>query len=213
MDLLIKICGMRDSESIRQVGLLEADFMGFIFYSKSPRYVDDSVELIISNMPPSIKKTGVFVNESEDMIMQIVKKHELHAVQLHGNESANLCKSLKDKGLVVIKAFSIFSKDDFKQTQAYERMVDYFLFDTKTPNYGGSGLQFDWNTLEAYVGVTPFFLSGGIGADDMGAIARIKHPKFTGVDLNSKFETSPGIKDYDLLNSFITKIRNHESHS
>ena len=120
---------------------------------------------------------------------------------------------MKDKGLTVLKAFSIFSKDDFKQTHAYEGLVDYFLFDTKTPNYGGSGQQFDWNTLKAYEGATPFFLSGGIGAHDFKAISRITHPQFAGVDLNSKFETSPGIKDYDLLNSFITKIRNYEPHS
>ncbi len=204
---------MRDSENIRQVGLLKPDYMGFIFYPQSPRYVGVPEGLVESNMPPSIKKTGVFVNESEDKIMQIVKKYELHAVQLHGNESAFLCKSLKAKGLVVFKAFSIFSKDDFKQTADYDGWVDYFLFDTKTPNYGGSGQQFDWSTLEAYSGATPFFLSGGIGVDDVLAIQRITHPEFAGVDLNSRFETSPGIKDYDLLNSFIEKIKNHEPHS
>lgn len=206
MNVLIKICGMRDADNICEVLTLTPDFMGFIFYSKSPRYVTSPEALKQIRFGQNTKKTGVFVNASEEYIMQKVELYDLQAVQLHGEETVELCSSLKNKGLIVLKAFQIHSAEDFKNAARYNRQVDYFLFDTKTASYGGSGSKFDWSLLYAYLGDMPFFLSGGIGPDDALAIQGINHPLFRGVDLNSRFETAPTIKDYELLQQFIKQL-------
>jgi phosphoribosylanthranilate isomerase len=207
MDLLIKICGMRDAVNIREVLMLKPDLMGFIFYPGSPRYVASPEALSNIEFHPDIKKTGVFVNASADEIMQKVNSYDLQAVQLHGNESVSICKTWKNNGLIVLKAFQLHSADDFLRTSDYNKQVDYFLFDTKTTSYGGSGLKFDWSLLDVYRGDTPFFLSGGIDQDDAEAINKIRHPLFKGVDLNSRFETAPAIKDYKKLQQFINQLR------
>lgn len=213
MSLLVKICGMRDPGNIRDILTLNPDFMGFIFYSKSPRFVNNYSEINDIEFPDNLIKTGVFVNETPETIMQIVKIYHLQAVQLHGNESPEVCKLLKNNGLKVIKAFSIAVSDDFNQTSDYEGFADYFLFDTKTPAYGGSGERFNWQLLNYYQGNTLFFLSGGICVDDATAIKSINHPLLLGVDLNSRFEITPAIKNKTLLKQFIQNSQTDEQNS
>ncbi|MDD2284292.1 MAG: phosphoribosylanthranilate isomerase [Paludibacter sp.] len=210
MDILIKICGMRDPDNIREVLTLNPDFIGFIFYPKSPRYVASPETLNNIRFGQKTQKTGVFVNASLEEIMQKVKLYDLQAVQLHGEEPVSLCCSLKNRGLMVLKAFQIHSEEDFNSTSVYNHQVDYFLFDAKTISYGGSGSKFDWSLLDAYQGDTPFFLSGGIASDDLDAIKKIRHPGFRGIDLNSRFETAPAIKNYMLLQQFIKQLKQNE---
>lgn len=206
MNVLIKVCGMREPDNIRDILTLYPDFLGLIFYPKSSRYVTSPTIINNIRFGQNIKKTGVFVNATEDEIMQKVKLYELQAVQLHGEESVVLCRSLRNKGVLVLKAFQIYAAEDFEDTLLYNDQVDYFLFDTKTASYGGSGSKFDWSLLDAYHGNTPFFLSGGIGPDDVQAIQKINHPLFRGVDLNSRFEIAPAIKSYKLLQQFIKQL-------
>ena len=207
MSLLIKICGMKFPENIRQIAFLQPDMIGFIFYAKSPRFVNSPKDLTQLFIPPSIKKMGVFVNETKETMMQKVKIYQLQGVQLHGDESPGLCLAMKQQNLKVIKAFSIASADDIKRCALYEGFVDYFLFDTKTSGHGGSGEKFDWEIINAYRGLTPFILSGGISPEDAEAILALKHVRFAGIDLNSRFEVSPGLKDDELLKVFVQKIR------
>lgn len=204
----VKICGMKFPENIRSIADLQPDFMGFIFYPKSPRYAESLDVDILNSLPKSIKKIGVFVNEELENILTIVFKYNLDGVQLHGSENVEICRKLKDTGLLVLKAFPIADAYNFNVTKTYEGTCDYFLFDTKTEAYGGSGVKFDWSILNDYKGETPFLLSGGIATDDAEAILKIEHPKFAGIDLNSKFEVSPGLKNVELLDVFIKQLRN-----
>lgn len=204
---VIKICGMKFPENITTVAALHPDFMGFIFYPKSPRYAEPLDIETLNSLPKSIKKIGVFVNEDMENILTIAHKYNLDGVQLHGTELESMCAELHKAGYIVIKAFPIAEAYNFKVTKKYEGTCDYFLFDTKTEAYGGSGVKFNWGMLDEYTGDTPFLLSGGIAADDAEAILKIEHPQFAGVDLNSKFEISPGLKDVELLKQFITTIK------
>ena len=202
----IKICGMKYSENIRAVAELKPDFMGFIFYPKSPRYAEPLDIATLNAIPPTIKKIGVFVNENLENILTICYKYKLDGVQLHGTELVEMCNELKKVGYIVIKAFPVAKAYNFKVTKAYEGVCDYYLFDTKTDAYGGSGVKFNWGILDEYVGETPFLLSGGIAADDAEAILKIEHPKFAGIDLNSKFEVKPGLKNITLLEEFLNQL-------
>lgn len=202
----VKICGMKFPENIRAVAALKPDFMGFIFYPKSPRYAEPLDSDTLNSLPSSIKKIGVFVNEDIERILTLVFKYKLNGVQLHGTENVETCRKLKETGLIVIKAFPIAEAYNFKVISTYEEVCDYFLFDTKTDAYGGSGVKFDWSILDEYQGKTPFLLSGGIAPDDAEAILKIVHPKFAGIDLNSKFEVSPGLKNVELLREFSPKM-------
>ncbi len=201
--MIIKVCGMRDEANILDVSALDIDWMGFIFYPKSPRYISDDKDNIRNCR---VKKVGVFVNAAQEQIMEIADGYKLDYIQLHGNESPDFCHTLQKRGFNLIKAFSIANKDDIKQTETYNGRVDYFLFDTKCDSYGGSGKSFDWKVLEAYNGDTPFLLSGGINMNSVEHILDFKHPLFRGIDLNSGFETQPGLKDVMKLNSFINRI-------
>jgi Phosphoribosylanthranilate isomerase len=205
--LLIKVCGMRDAKNVRDVENLDVDFLGFIFYSGSSRYVgDDSGSLeVIRKCVKS--KVGVFVNEPFDYISDKAELCKLDYLQLHGNETPDLCRELQRLGYSVIKAFSIASADDFKSTENYSGCCDYFLFDTKCVGYGGSGQRFDWLLLNEYHGAKPFLLSGGLTPDSFGDLNRLEHPMFAGIDLNSGFEVSPAMKDIDKLRIFIDQIR------
>lgn len=203
--MLIKVCGMREPENIRAVAALPVDWMGFIFYPKSPRFIapDEADVETIRRCPR--KKVGVFVNAPLEQMLEIVGRLGLDYLQLHGSESPDTCYALQKRGLVVIKAFSIATEEDLKAVEAYEGRTDYFLFDTKTPAYGGSGKQFDWKVLHAYTGQTPFLLSGGLHAGSAEALLAFHHPRLAGIDLNSGFETSPAQKDVRLLTAFITE--------
>ncbi len=194
----IKICGLKDPENISAVVALNPDYMGFIFYGDSPRFVGDLSLDALELIPSHINKTVVFVNENANTISSIIDQYDFDFVQLHGNETPAFCKSLRDKA-IVIKAFGIDNDFDFKQLDKYKNKVDLFLFDTKTKTHGGSGIAFDWNMLDKYEMEIPFFLSGGLSLENIEAVKSIYHPQFYGVDLNSKFELSPGVKDIEKL--------------
>ncbi|MBS1528298.1 MAG: phosphoribosylanthranilate isomerase [Bacteroidetes bacterium] len=189
----IKVCGMKDPGNISAVAALQPDYMGFIFYPQSPRFV---TELDIIEIP--VIKTGVFVNENVGKVKKLAGKYQLDAIQLHGNESPDYCEVFKDK-VIVIKAFGVDETFDFEMLVPYAGKVDYFLFDTKTGTHGGSGLTFDWSLLNKYQLDVPFFLSGGLSPENIHEVKTIGHPQFYGVDLNSKFEVEPGLKDVDKL--------------
>jgi len=205
--LKIKVCGMKFPGNIQAVANLKPDMMGFIFYPKSPRYAEPVDVSVLNAIPSNIKKIGVFVNESQENILTIAYKYNLDGIQLHGTELVEMCTELKSAGYRVIKAFPIAEAYNFKVTKMYEGVCDYFLFDTQTNAYGGSGIKFNWNMLDEYIGETPFLLSGGIADDDAEDILKIEHPKFTGVDLNSKFEISPGLKNIELLRNFLNELK------
>ena len=202
----IKICGMKIPENIHAIAGLNPDFMGFIFYSKSPRYAEPLDVEVLKSLPKRILKIGVFVNSSLEDILTVVKKYSLNGVQLHGTESEDICYTLRMAGLLIFKAFPVAEVSDFDATDRYEGTCDFFLFDTKTKEYGGSGVKFDWRMLESYKGETAFLLSGGISVDDADAIRAINHPKLSGIDLNSQFEVSPGEKNVELLKGFLKEI-------
>lgn len=198
---------MKDPENIREVVALQPDYMGFIFYSKSPRFVGELDPEIIKQIPESICKVGVFVNENAFNIFRIVQTYGLNAVQLHGKENPATCRILRRKRLKVIKVLSISDADDLLVAEDYQKCCDYLLFDTKTPLHGGSGQQYDWNILNNYTGRVPFFLSGGIGPEDAKRIKDFEHPKLQAIDINSRFETEPGTKDVKTLETFLNKLR------
>lgn len=193
---------MRDQGNIHAVQQLGADMIGLIFWDKSPRFVTHPV---IATLP----KVGVFVDESPQRIAAITLQHNLSAVQLHGNEDAGYIvelRSLLPENTQIIKALSIKEADDVKRWRTYEGFADMLLFDTKCTCVGGSGKQFDWNVLDCYDGTIPFLLSGGIGPDDAAHIAEFQHPLFAGIDLNSRFETEPGMKDIKKLENFLRQL-------
>ena len=199
--MIVKVCGMRDAENIRAVEALGIDMMGFIFWPKSSRYVSERP----AYLPTSCQRVGVFVDESIDKVMQYAAAFQLEVIQLHGEESPEYVSRLK--GLKVIKAFNIATADDLKQVKLYEGLADCFLFDAKGRSVGGNGTQFDWDVLQGYTGKTPFLLSGGIGPDDAGRVTDFEHPRCIGIDLNSRFETAPGLKDVDKLKAFLEKVK------
>jgi len=208
MSPVVKICGMRESENIMAVAELKPDILGFIFYQQSPRYAGELLNPeILSDLPPYIRKAGVFVNAGFNEITETVEKFSLDIVQLHGDEQPELCRRLKDTGLQVIKVFN--KKDDagFTICTDFIACTDYFLFDTKTENYGGSGQKFGWNTLDRYDSGHFFFLSGGISPMDIDNIMGITNPFLYGIDLNSRFEIKPGLKDIEKLKIFINELR------
>ena len=201
--MIVKVCGMRDAENIRKVEALGVDWMGFVFHRTSPRFVGELPDYL----PQRAKRVGVFVDETEEQIMETVQLFRLDMVQLHGHETPDFCNRIRSKGLKVIKAINVQNTFSTDEVSFYERACDYFLFDTKTPLPGGSGQKFDWSSLSAYRGTTPFLLSGGISPDDADRVEAFVHERCIGIDLNSRFETSPAYKDIRLLQSFIDKIK------
>lgn len=203
----LKICGMKYPDNILEVGSLLPDYMGFIFWDKSARYFDG----VLPALPQSIKKTGVFVNASKEEIVAKVLKYDLQAVQLHGEESIDFCQELKNslaENSEIIKVFSVDSEFDFNQLEPFETVCDYFLFDTKGKLPGGNGTTFDWKVLEQYPSQKPFFLSGGIGWDEIDLVKQILKTDLPiyAIDVNSKFEIEAGLKDKEKLDRFKQKI-------
>jgi phosphoribosylanthranilate isomerase len=208
-ELKIKVCGMRDPENISGVAAALPDFLGFIFYPKSARFVGDDFSLEqLKAIPEAIQKVGVFVNELPEKVIAICKRLDLQVAQLHGSESPEYCRQIKASGLTVFKAFSVDDSFDFGQLSGYTDVCDYFLFDTKGYLPGGTGRKFNWELLKNYNGSVPFFLSGGIGPDDLDAIRNFEHPRWRGLDVNSGFEIAPALKDVDKVQQFIREIRN-----
>ncbi len=196
--LKLKVCGMRNPDNIESLIALKPDFMGFIFYPKSPRYVNKIDENFIMDFPISIHKVGVFVNEKLEKILELAEKYGLEYIQLHGNENLSFANSLKAEGLKIIKSFHI-TKFIPPFAKNYEGIADYFLLDTASINYGGSGRHFDWNILKNYDLEVPFFLSGGVQLEDIPTIKLMKIEKLTGIDVNSRFEIEPGLKDLEKI--------------
>ena len=205
----IKICGMRETGNITAAAELMPDIMGFIFYSGSGRFAGEMLNPeIVANLPAGIRKTGVFVDADFNEIRDTVAKYSLNVVQLHGDEPPELCRLIKDTGIQVIKAFNIGENMSFSFCTDYFACTDYFLFDTMTKHHGGSGQKFDWKLLDRYEAGPPFILSGGISPTDIDNIAGISNPEFYGLDLNSRFEIEPGLKDIEKLRKFINELRN-----
>ncbi|MDX1761001.1 MAG: phosphoribosylanthranilate isomerase [Christiangramia sp.] len=214
--LSLKVCGMQQPGNIIQVAELQPDYIGLIFYDKSPRFFDGE----LPEISPEIKKAGVFVNASISEITDKVLKYNLNAVQLHGEETAGYAKDLKTalqkSGNIpeIIKVFSVGEDSDFQEIKPFEGIADYFLFDTKGKLRGGNGTEFDWKILKNYPSNTPFFLSGGIGPEHGKAIAELKSHFYRNgkpgllyaIDVNSKFELKPGLKKLKELKDFKTQI-------
>jgi phosphoribosylanthranilate isomerase len=208
--MIIKVCGMRYPGNIRQLASINVNWIGFIFYKKSPRFLSlDYTELDdqLSATSHQPERVGVFVNASVEEMIETALRYKLNYLQLHGNESPAVCYTLYKRGYSLIKAFSIATEKDLIQTKGYEDKVEYFLFDTKCEGYGGSGKRFDWAVLSSYTGKTPFLLSGGITPGNIEDVRRFQHPRLHGIDLNSGFETKPGLKDIDKINSFFKEIQ------
>jgi phosphoribosylanthranilate isomerase len=201
----LKICGMKYPDNILEVSQLLPDYMGFIFWKKSSRFFDSE----IPNLPKSIQKVGVFVNDTLEEIITKIKKYDLNLIQLHGNESVAFCESLKDEKVKIIKVFSVNDDFDFSILEPFETVCDYFLFDTKGKLPGGNGIVFDWKVLEKYPSTKPFFLSGGIGIDEIQSIQELLKTDLPihAIDINSKFEIEPGLKNIQLLKDFKIHIK------
>lgn len=204
----LKICGMKYPDNIIDVGTLLPDYMGFIFWEKSARYFDGT----LPDLPKSIKKVGVFVNESTEVILAKAQKYNLQAIQLHGQESVAFCSDLKSKidaSIEIIKVFSVNDTFDFEVLKPFETVCDYFLFDTKGKLPGGNGTTFDWKVLNEYPSAKPFFLSGGIGIEEIKSIQEISKTNLPiyAIDINSKFEIESGLKNEEKLKRFINNLK------
>ncbi|CCG98492.1 Phosphoribosylanthranilate isomerase [Fibrella aestuarina BUZ 2] len=204
----IKVCGMRDAPNLAEIAALNPDFIGFIFYDQSPRFVGELLdEATVKALPRSIRKVGVFVNASPDYILRNVKKYDLQYVQLHGNETPEYCRSLQNRGINIIKAFRVDGSFNFSMLNNYKAFSDFFLFDAKGDQPGGNGITFDWSVLKNYDNTKPFFISGGIGLDNLDQLEQLKGMKLYGVDVNSQVETAPGVKDVDKVKELIARLR------
>ena len=194
---------MRDSENILQVAALLPDYMGFIFYKPSKRYAGEVLDKqVLASLPKSIVKTGVFVNEGFEEINRITKHFGLLAVQLHGKETPELCKQLKAEGLQIIKVLHVNKEINNEELELYKNSCDFFLFDTADASWGGTGRSFDWNSLEKYTLSKPFFLSGGLDVEHLPLPESIRSKPLWALDINSRFEISPGLKDVEKIKKF-----------
>lgn len=207
----LKICGLRDKENIQAImDVATPDYAGFIFYEKSPRYIaDEAMQQVIHQnvIPDSVNKVGVFVNEDLAVMEEKAERFQLDFLQLHGNEPAKLCETLRNKGYRVIKAFSLEKKFDFDLLLDYMPHVNFFLFDTKGESFGGNGYSFDWDILKSYDQKVPFFLSGGIGLHNIEEVKDYLDMNIHALDVNSKFEVSPGQKNVPALQELKTIIK------
>lgn len=194
--IAIKVCGMRDHRNIMDVASLDPQYLGFIFYGKSPRYVGDGFKLP-STLPSSINKVGVFVNEATDVIIRKVKTLEFDFIQLHGNETVEQCAALKAMGMKIIKAFSVDEEFDFLKIDAFKKHVDFFLFDTKGKLFGGNARTFDWTLLKKYDQEVPFFLSGGLSTTNIEQLGEVGNMNLHALDFNSGVEEAPGLKNIE----------------
>lgn len=211
MDFKIKVCGLKHEANYAAVTDLKPDYVGLIFYERSPRCMKNSLRpSMLSNS--NIKKTGVFVNSSPEEIKSMISEYNLDAIQLHGNESPAFCLQFKDR-IQVIKAFSIDAGFNFQQTAEYEHACDQFLFDTKGNLPGGNGNSFDWHKLREYDQYVPFFLSGGIGPDNITKALEVKNVYLYGFDINSLVESEPGVKDINKVKQVIQIIRKNNSYN
>jgi len=201
----VKICGMRDMENIRMAASFLPDYMGFIFYAESPRFVGIDFK-VPEDLPKSIRRVGVFVNETTDNVIDRARHAGLDSIQLHGSESGEECSILKSAGFTVIKVFSIDKYFDFSVTKPYVSSVDYFLFDTKGKYYGGNANTFEWDILKRYDQEVPFFLSGGISPENVESVRPLRDMNLYALDVNSGVEEMPGVKSADKLESLFSRL-------
>lgn len=205
----IKVCGMRDAENIRAVETLGIDYMGFIFWPRSARYVGE----VPAYLPEQCKRVGVFVDASPEDILASTESFRLDCIQFHGNESPGTIAAVRkmvssvNPSISIIKSLPIAEAEDLRQAEPYEDVCDAFLFDTKGKLPGGNGRQFDWSVLQEYGGSLPFLLSGGISPEDADRIKVFQAPGFIGIDLNSRFEINPGLKDVSALKTLIEQLK------
>ncbi|RZK15854.1 MAG: phosphoribosylanthranilate isomerase [Hymenobacter sp.] len=203
----IKICGMREAGNLWAIADFLPDFLGFIFYKKSARYMGDTLDPNeLRGLPQTICKVGVFVDEPLANLQTINCKYTLDYVQLHGAETPAYCQQARAAGLRLIKAFAVGDTFDFSTLTAYEASCDFFLFDTKGALPGGNGTAFDWQILAGYAGTTPFLLSGGLGPDNLSALLDFHHPQLVGFDFNSHLETAPGVKDIATTRTLLQQL-------
>lgn len=203
----IKVCGIATIEQLQALQELAVDYAGMIFYEKSKRFVGEAFNNVLAMVKRlTIAKVGVFVNAEMEVVQQAIADYGLTAVQLHGDETDEFCLDLMDKA-EVIKVFRIADQQDIDALVApYQEVCHYYLFDTDTGAYGGSGLQFDWSVLKEAAINKPFFLSGGIGLEDIEKVKAFQHPYFYAVDVNSRFEVGPGVKNMDQVARFIKEL-------
>jgi phosphoribosylanthranilate isomerase len=211
--MIIKVCGMRDVENIQALQELDIDFMGIIKYPKSKRFVNPAQSSSIEHLTMNKGTVGVYVNATFEEILKDINPLQLDVVQLHGDEEFAFAKAILELDVKVFKAIQITPDYNFECLKSWQSLAKeysgkfFFLFDTATKEYGGSGKQFEWSKLEEYKGLVPFLLSGGLGPDDAKAVKKLKHEMLLGIDLNSKFETEPGLKNIENLKKFIKEIR------
>ena len=207
-DMMIKVCGMRDPHNVADVAALAPMLMGFIFHESSPRDVTGILSPdTIKSLPPYVRPVAVFVDKDIHFIMDVTRRYGFRIVQLHGEESPLLCRALRDNGLVVLKAIDIGDNVDWAEYMPYGDCVDMFVMDTRCSCTGGSGRKFNWDLLENYNLPVPYLLSGGIGPEDIPLILEAMRPGMAGIDINSRFEAQPGLKDMHLLINFIISLR------
>lgn len=206
--MIVKVCGMRESDNIRALDEMGCvHWMGFIFHPASPRYVDS----VPKYLPQNARRVGVFVNATVECVCSRQKRFALDVIQLHGNESAEYCKTLRmalPEGTGIIKTIAVENADDLVVCSEYEGVADFLLFETKCKEHGGSGRKFNWHILSNYHGRMPFLLTGGIGPEDACRVREFRHPMFVGIDLNSRFECRPGVKDITAVSNFCRIMNN-----
>ena len=209
--MMLKICGMRDEVNIQAILTVKPALLGFIFYDRSPRFVGTTLQPdFMRSLGAQVQTVGVFVNADIQTIAYTVERYHLRGVQLHGAETPAFCSELRavlPNTTTLLKAFSIAEKQDFLRVADYKEYIDFALFDTKGAQHGGNGTRFDWALLQEYTAEVPFFLSGGIGLENAAEIKQIRHAQLVGVDVNSRFETVPALKDAELLARFAKEIR------
>ncbi len=206
MNVKLKICGMRDGANIMDVASLQPDYLGFIFYPKSPRFVGNHF-VLPANLKPEIIRVGVFVNETSSVILDKAKAYQLNYIQLHGNETPDQCEALGQLGLGIIKVFSVGDDFDFEITKPYKKVVDYFLFDTKGKYHGGNATTFNWDLLKQYDQEIPFLLSGGLSPENINEALELKSMNIHALDVNSGVEENPGMKDITKVKQLQNKIK------
>ncbi len=204
----VKVCGLKYPKNIEAVLDCHPDYVGFIFYDKSPRCGDSETIRYVKNSEINAKKVGVFVNADESQIIESVDQMQLDFVQLHGNETPEYVYRIRKAGIHILKAFGIHDSFEWKRLEDFRDLVSYYLFDTYTQAYGGSGRTFNWSLLDQYAEDIPFFLSGGLGPDTIQEALTNRHHLLAGVDINSKVEIEPGKKAINLVDSIIKTIRN-----
>lgn len=203
----LKVCGLREDENVKAIAALRPQWMGFIFSPASPRYfLAANKKASLGELEPAIKRVGIFVNEGLEEILRLNKLYKFDYVQLHGNEGVDFCRQLQQHGIAIIKAFRIDNNFDFSKVNGFAPYVELFLFDTAGKRYGGNGVQFNWELLNDKRFSKPFLLSGGIGPEDAKHVKLFRHPDMIGVDVNSRFEISPGLKNVEALKLFQQQI-------